>query len=87
MLAEVREKRAKKFIIKVENKQVNEGFIHEMEQLFETHPGNVALQFVMCDNEIGTVNMNSRGKKINLTNELIDELENKFQLEYKISES
>lgn len=87
LLAEVREKRAKKFIIKVENKQVNEGFIHEMEQLFETHPGNVALQFVMCDNEIGTVNMNSRGKKINLSNELIDELENKFQLEYKISES
>ena len=61
--------------------------MEEIEGIVEQHQGNVPFRLMVQDDEHGVVNMNSRSKKVEVSNEFLEKLESLYQINYKISES
>jgi|10_taG_2_1085330.scaffolds.fasta_scaffold04406_3 DNA polymerase-3 subunit alpha len=87
LLSEVREKRTKRVIISLTNKTLTTDLFEEIETIIEQHQGNVPFRLMVQDDEHGVVNMNSRTKKVEVSNEFLEKLDNLYQIKYKISES
>ena len=87
LLSEVREKRTKRVIISLPNKTLTTELFEEIEAIIEQHQGNVPFRLMVQDDEHGVVNMNSRTKKVEVSNEFLEKLDSLYQIKYKISES
>ena len=86
LLTEVRDEMIRNISIIVPSADVSEELVNEFKMLTEDEEGKVRLKFKIFDPEekIG-VEMFSRNKKINLSNEFIEFLESYPAIEYKMS--
>jgi DNA polymerase-3 subunit alpha len=77
-LQDVMGKMAKKITLNLPIEQINERAVEDIESVFKNHPGSQHLNFMIIDREEKLkLNMPSRNSKINITKELIDELNEK----------
>ena len=87
-LSELRKKMIKELNITIHSNDINENFIKEINDVFvEDSKGNCKLTFTINSENNGenfSLDMLSRNKKIDVSNDLISKLENLPYLEYKI---
>jgi DNA polymerase-3 subunit alpha len=84
MLQSLREKKASRLDIKVSTKSLDQRMVNDLSKVFEANVGNCPVQFMVYDPlDRIEVNMPSKTVKVDLTNELIKELD-KFDLNYRI---
>ena len=77
-LQDVLGKMAKKITLNLPIEHINEKAVEEIESVFKNHPGSQHLNFMIIDRqEKLKLNMPSRSSKINITKELLDELNEK----------
>jgi len=85
LLHDVMDTYAKKLSVQLNIKELEVEKIHALKQLFNMHPGNQALNFVVYDNaEQIKLPMISRRQKIKVSQELLNALENQ-QVYYKLN--
>ena len=88
LLSELRKKMIKELNITIHSNDINENFIKEINNVFvDDSKGNCKLTFTINSENNGqnfSLNMLSRNKKIDVSNDLISRLENLPYLEYKI---
>lgn len=84
LLSELRSKKAKNLVLNIKNKDVSEKLIEEIYQLINAYPGNFGFKFNVKDDENGVITMASRNKKIDLSNEFINQLDGIYEVSYKI---
>ncbi|MEJ2112788.1 MAG: DNA polymerase III subunit alpha [Flavobacteriaceae bacterium] len=85
LLQDVMETHAKKLSIQLNIQDIKEDKISELKDLLHMHKGNHALNFVIYDNsESIKLQMPSRRQKVNISQELLDELESN-QVFYKLN--
>ena len=88
LLSELRKKMIKELNISINSNDINKSFIKEINDIFiEDSKGNCKLTFTINSENNGenfSLNMLSRNKKIDVSNDLISKLENLPYLEYKI---
>lgn len=84
LLSELRAKKAKNLVLNLKNKDVSEKLIDNIYQLINAHPGSYGLKFNIKDDENGVVALTSKSKKIDLSNEFINQLDTIYELSYKI---
>ncbi len=71
--------------IKIPVENLTDDLIGEVQSLAEEHKGNVMLKFLIYEPSTKVwVQMFSRTHRIQITNELIQHLENKTELDFKI---
>ena len=77
-LQDVLGKMAKKITLNLPIEQISEKAVTDIEGVFKNHPGSQHLHFMIIDREEKLkLNMPSRSSKINITKELLDELNEK----------
>ena len=77
LLHDVMENYAKKLSIQLNIKDIQSDTINSLSELVKMHPGNQLLNFVIYDQEESIkLNMPSRKKKVKISQELLQELEN-----------
>ena len=77
-LQDVLGKMAKKITLNLAIEYINEKAVEDIESVFKNHPGSQHLNFMIIDREEKLkLNMPSRNSKINITKELLDELNEK----------
>jgi DNA polymerase-3 subunit alpha len=85
LLSELRDKKSKKLILKLSNRQVNEELIQSLNALFSENNGYCKIEFHVTDhNESLHVVLPSRNKSVQPNNDLIRKLA-KMGIEYKLS--
>ena len=85
MLHDVMDNQAKKLTIQMPIEDLHEERIKLLKGLFKTHKGDKQLHFVIYEMEEKVkLNMPSRKQKVNISQELLDELENE-QVSYKLN--
>ncbi|MCB0435659.1 MAG: hypothetical protein KDD08_06345, partial [Mangrovimonas sp.] len=85
VLQDVMEARAKKLSVKMELSQLKEETVQQLEDLFEMHKGNQALNFIVYDvEEKINLQMPSRSQKVKISQELLNEIKG-FELDYKLN--
>ena len=85
LLQDVMEARAKKLSVKMELSQLKEETVQQLEDLFEMHKGNQALNFIVYDvEEKINLQMPSRSQKVKISQELLNEIKG-FELDYKLN--
>ena len=88
LLSELREKMIKELNISIHSDDVNKSFIEKIDKIFNgKSKGNCKLTFTINSENNGdyfSLDMLSREKKIDITNELINSLENLPYIQYKI---
>jgi len=78
LLHDVMDTYAKKLSISLNINDLKEEKIHALKALLQMHPGNNNLHFVIYDNKDKIkLNMSSRKQKVKISQELLNELENK----------
>jgi DNA polymerase-3 subunit alpha len=76
---------AKKLSIQLNIKDIQTEKINNLKELIRMHPGNQILNFVIYDHEESIkLNMPSRKKKVKISQELLQELENQ-EVYYKLN--
>ena len=85
LLHDVMDTYARKLSVQLNIKELQEESVMWLKQLFDTHPGNQSLNFVVYDNaEKIKLPMMSRKQKIKVSQELLKELDER-QIYYKIN--
>jgi DNA polymerase-3 subunit alpha len=85
MLQDVMDNQAKRLTIQMPIEALAEDRIKKLKDLFKSHKGDKQLQFVIYEMEEKLkLNMVSRKQKVNISQELLDELE-KEELSYKLN--
>ncbi|MBO6605674.1 DNA polymerase III subunit alpha [Psychroserpens sp.] len=85
LLHDVMDTYAKKLSIQLNIRDLQEQRIHILQDLFKSHKGDKALNFVIYDNdEKIKLNMPSRKQKVSISQELLDELEDN-DVKYKLN--
>ncbi len=85
LLHDVMDSYAKKLSIQLNIKDIQNDKISNLNELINMHPGSQILNFVVYDNEESIkLNMPSRKKKIKISQELLEELENQ-EVYYKLN--
>lgn len=85
LLHDVMETQARKLTIQMPIEDIQEDRISLLKELFETHKGEKHLHFVIYEVENKVkLSMPSRKQKVNITQELLDELESK-QVSYRLN--
>jgi len=85
LLHDVMDSHAKKLSIQLDIKNLQESRIRTLKNLFDLHKGNHALNFEVFDMEEELkIHMPSRKQKVQISQELIDELENEG-VKYKLN--
>ncbi len=84
LLSELRSKRAKGITLNINNEDLSEELILEIDSLINSHVGNYTLGINLFDEHEGVVGIQSRNKKIELSNEFISNLEKLKVIKYQI---
>ncbi|WP_027138363.1 DNA polymerase III subunit alpha [Gaetbulibacter saemankumensis] len=85
LLHDVMENYAKKLSVQVDINDLKEEKILNLKSLFEMHPGNQALQFLVYDmQEKIKLTMPSRRQKVKVSQELLNELKN-YDVKFKLN--
>jgi len=85
LLHDVMDNYAKKLSIQLNIKDIETKKINNLKELIRMHPGNQILNFVIYDHEESIkLNMPSRKKKVKISQELLQELENQ-EVYYKLN--
>jgi len=84
LLSELREKKAKNITINIHNNLVDDEFVNKIEQLVLQHTGTCELNIQLKDDDEGIINLLSRTKKIELSNDFISNLDQIKEITYKI---
>ncbi len=86
LLSELREKLAKSITIQIPLTKVTDDFIEEIKVLLEANPGNCTVKFSVFDIEENIkVEMPSKKTKVNLSNDLIQMLESRKEISFKLN--
>ncbi len=86
LLTDVREELLKKFSIKVPVESIDENFIDEIEKFSEKSKGKTPLYFVVYDIEENIhVQLFSRSRKIEVSNEFLNFIEKNLEMEYEVN--
>ena len=85
-MSELRDKLAKHITIKVENEAVDAEMVNWLKELRKEKLGSCTLGVAIVDRKNkNTVQLKSREIKVNLTNSLIEELQNRPNVEFKVN--
>ena len=85
LLNEVKEKMAKGLLIQAESTDFTPELINELDNVFEKYQGNFPVSMNVVDREEAIkINLRSRTKKVNLDNDLINELQSIPEVSCKI---
>ncbi len=85
MLSEIKDKVFNSIAIKIQVDQLSDKLISEVQELAESNKGNAMLKFLIYEpNTKVWVQMFSRTHKVNISKELVNYLDQKPELEYKI---
>jgi len=85
LLSEMRQKMIQSIAIKVPIDKISEDLINEIQLIAEQNKGNSELKFIIFDPPTKVwVQMASRSHRVQVSNELIDYLQNRSDLEYKV---
>ncbi len=86
ILNNAREEIVNSLAIRIALKDLNEQIIKEIREQVNRHKGKANVKFYIYDeDEDSTLEMYSRNTSVSVTNELIDFLNNRTELEYKVS--
>lgn len=86
LLSEVREKMAKTLTIKIPLNKVSEDIVKNIYHIASTYPGKCGLKVTVIDSEDNmSVEMVSKNLKLNLSNELIHQLDTLDNVSYKLN--
>jgi DNA polymerase-3 subunit alpha len=86
LLSEVKDKFSKQLSIHLSAKQVNEEFIHKLNDLFAQHTGDLDLRMTIIDESMEKpVSFLSRKYRVNVSQELLDRLEGDLKVGYKLN--
>ncbi len=86
ILNNAREEIVNSLAIRIALKDLNEAFINEIREKANQYNGKANIKFYIYDEDEGiTLEMFSRNTTVSLTNELIDYLNNRTEIEYKVS--
>ncbi len=85
MLSEIKDKVFNSIAIKIPVDQISDNLISEVQQLAESNKGNALLEFLIYDPQTKVwIKMFSRTHKVSINKELVNYLEKKTGLQYKI---
>ncbi len=85
LLSEVKEKMAKGLLIQAESNDFTPELIHELDQVFVKYEGDFPISLNIIDKEESVkINLRSRSRKVNLENDLINELQSIPEVSCKI---
>ncbi len=84
LLSNVREKYIKKITVNVGLKDISENFVDQLHEKLLAHPGKCKFQVKITDLDM-SINMPAKNLKVELTNELIEELETMKEIEFSVS--
>jgi DNA polymerase-3 subunit alpha len=86
LLGDLREKLAKSITINIPLNRVTDNFIDEIKNMLEANPGTCTVKFSVYDNDENIkIDMPSKKTKVNLSNELIQLLESRKELSFKLN--
>ncbi len=86
LLSQVREELVKSLTIKLQLSSLTDGFIQNLTTISENHQGKVQLKFKVFDNDENlAVEMFSRNKSVDVTNELLNELDQISDIQYSVN--
>ncbi|MCX6180706.1 MAG: DNA polymerase III subunit alpha [Bacteroidetes bacterium] len=86
LLSDLREKLVKSITLKLDIKNLTEKYLEDLSLLFDKHPGTCRVKLNVVDPiEKISVEMPSRTKKVNLNNDFITDVKNKFDMDLKIN--
>ena len=86
LLSEVKEKYSKQLSITLNADQVSDGLIEELNELFARHTGNLDLRMTIIDPDLEKpLNFLSRKYRVDVSQELLDRLENDLNVVYKLN--
>jgi len=83
LLTDIKERMAKHLNLKVSLMDINESFTDKINSLFEKHPGKCRVKFQVKNLET-RITMPSKNVKVELSKELISELESMSEVEYEV---
>lgn len=84
LLSEVREKLTKGIIVAINSTDVTNELIRQLDEIVSKNPGEFQFSIHIVDIEEGTVGLFSRTKKINVSNQFIDELNRIPEIEFSV---
>jgi DNA polymerase-3 subunit alpha len=85
MLSEIKEKAFNSLAIKIPVENLTDNLINEVQSLAEEHKGNILLKFLIYEPSTKVwVQMFSRTHRVEITPELVQYLEKKPELDFKI---
>ena len=86
MLSEVKDKMIKEITVKIPLDVISDSFINDFNSTVDLHKGNSSLKVLLFDPDTNIwIQMLSRKKKVNLTNGLIEFLQNTPKIDYRIA--
>ena len=86
MLADVREDMVKSLILTIPLKKINDQIISQIEKYADQKQGNARLKFMVHDREENIyIEMFSRNKRVNLSDELIKFLKEAPEIDFKLN--
>ena len=86
LLTEVRDKMAKSLTLKIPLNNVSEDMVKNIYTITNTHPGNCNLKITLIDaDENMSIEMVSKKVKLNLSNDLIRDLDTMDNVSYKLN--
>jgi DNA polymerase-3 subunit alpha len=85
LLPDVKEEVIEQLTVSMPLSEINDEFIEEFSSLVKEHPGKVALNFYVKDDDGQHISMISRDCKINLQKDIIAYLKSQTMLSYKIN--
>ncbi|MBA7533499.1 DNA polymerase III subunit alpha [subsurface metagenome] len=86
ILNNAREEIVNNLAIKISLKDLDEDIVKEIREQTNRHKGKATIKFYICDESEGlTLEMYSRNTSVSVTNELVEYLNNRSEIEYKVS--
>ena len=85
LLSELRETKVKGITLNIESKDVTQKFIDNIYQILDNHQGKCAFNIQVMDKENGIVKLNSRTKRVSVSDEFLAEINNFPEINYKLN--
>ena len=85
LLSELRDKSVKSITLNVETKDVTDEFIEKINAILTQHQGKCDFSIQVKDNEEGVVKLQSRTKRIELTDAFLESIDNMKEISYKLN--
>lgn len=85
LLSELRDAKVKSITINIENKNVTEELINNISALLDIHQGKCSFSIQIKDKEEGIIKLNSRSKRVDLTDDFLQQMDQIEAITYKLN--